>query len=84
MAEEYYIVQSGDNLSKIANKLGVNLSTLVKENNINNPDLIRPGKKLKYNTLVSGRNNKLLSRVNNKNTTSPPPTNKILVEKYFT
>ena len=73
MAEEYYIVQSGDNLSKIANKLGVNLSTLLKENNINNPDLIRPGEKLKYNTLVSGRNNKLYLELIIK-TLPPQPT----------
>ena len=81
MTEEY-VVQSGDNLTKIANKLSVDLNTLVRENNITNPNLIKIGDKLKY-SLVSSRDTKLLSRTDKKNTTPPLQPTKILVEKYF-
>lgn len=43
-----YTVRKGDNLSKIANELGVPLSTLVSRNRISNPDLIQIGQVLSY------------------------------------
>ena len=44
---EYYIVQSGDNLTKIANRYGTTVNQLVAWNNISNPNLIYPGQKLR-------------------------------------
>ena len=44
---EYYIVQSGDNLTKISNKYGTTVNQLVAWNNISNPNLIYPGQKLR-------------------------------------
>lgn len=44
---EYYIVQSGDNLTKIANRYGTTVNQLVAWNNIANPNLIYPGQKLR-------------------------------------
>lgn len=44
---EYYIVQSGDNLTKIANRYGTTVNQLVSWNNIANPDLIYAGQKLR-------------------------------------
>lgn len=44
---EYYTVQKGDNLSKIASKYGTTVNQLVSWNNISNPNLIYPGQKLR-------------------------------------
>jgi LysM repeat protein len=44
----YYKVHSGDNLSKIAARLGTSVNALVSANNIKNPNLIYPGQSLKY------------------------------------
>lgn len=44
---EYYIVQSGDNLTKIANRYGTTVNQLVSWNNIANANLIYPGQKLR-------------------------------------
>lgn len=44
---EYYIVQSGDNLTKIANRYGTTVNQLVSWNNIVNANLIYPGQKLR-------------------------------------
>jgi LysM repeat protein len=41
-----YIVKKGDTLSKIARESGVSLNTLVKTNNIKNPNMISIGQKL--------------------------------------
>ncbi len=41
-----YTVQKGDNLTKIAKKFDTDVQTLVKLNNISNPNLIRVGQKL--------------------------------------
>ena len=43
-----YTVHSGDTLSGIANKLGVNVSYLVNKNGINNANLIFVGETLNY------------------------------------
>lgn len=43
----YYTVQSGDNLTKIANKYGTTVNQLVSWNNISNPNLIYAGQKLR-------------------------------------
>ncbi len=45
-ASRTYIVQSGDNLSRIAAKYGTTVSAIAKANNITNPSLIRVGQKL--------------------------------------
>jgi subtilisin-like proprotein convertase family protein len=42
----YYVVQRGDNLTKIARRLGVTVSELAEANNIYNADLIRVGQRL--------------------------------------
>jgi len=47
IAEDYYIVQNGDTLSKIAEKTGLTLEELLKYNNLKNPDLIFVGQKLR-------------------------------------
>jgi len=45
--KEYYIIQSGDNLTKIAKKYGTTVNQLVAWNNIKNPNLIYAGQKLR-------------------------------------
>ncbi len=42
----YYIVQTGDTISDIAEKFGVSASTILWENNLTSYSLIRPGDKL--------------------------------------
>lgn len=44
---QFYIVQRGDNLTKIARFFGVRVKELVRLNDIKNPDLIFPGQRLK-------------------------------------
>ncbi|MBB6063053.1 5'-nucleotidase (lipoprotein e(P4) family) [Thermosipho japonicus] len=46
-AGEYYIVQKGDTLSKIAKETGLTVEELVKYNNLKNPDLIIVGQRLR-------------------------------------
>jgi len=46
---EYYIVQKGDNLTKIAKKYGTTVNQLVAWNNIKNKNLINIGQKLRVN-----------------------------------
>lgn len=46
-ASEYYIVQKGDTLSKIAKETGLTVEELVKYNDLENPDLIIVGQKLR-------------------------------------
>ena len=41
-----HVVKSGDTLWKIANKYGTTVEKLVKDNNINNPNMIYPGDEL--------------------------------------
>ena len=43
----YYRVQTGDTISKIAEKFSVPIETIVKENRIENPDFIRRGDTLR-------------------------------------
>ncbi|MBO8160535.1 MAG: 5'-nucleotidase C-terminal domain-containing protein [Thermosipho sp. (in: Bacteria)] len=43
-----YVVNSGETLWEIAQRLGVSISDLISWNNIKNPDLIVPGMKLVY------------------------------------
>jgi murein DD-endopeptidase MepM/ murein hydrolase activator NlpD len=43
----YYTVKSGDNLSRIATKIGVSVSKLCKLNNIKSNAVIRPGQRLR-------------------------------------
>ena len=43
----YYIVKSGDNLTRIANKFGTTVNQLVAWNNIKNPNLIFVNQKLR-------------------------------------
>lgn len=44
---QYYIVKSGDNLTKIAKAYGTTVDAIVKLNGISNPNLIYPGQKLR-------------------------------------
>lgn len=46
----FYTVQSGDTLSKIANKYGTTVQELVNINNLANPNLIYPGEVLRIST----------------------------------
>lgn len=45
--KQYYTVQKGDNLTKIANKYGTTVNQLVAWNGISNPNLIYPGQKIR-------------------------------------
>ena len=45
--ETYYTVKSGDTLASIAKKYGKDTSTIIKWNNIKNPDAIYPGQTLR-------------------------------------
>lgn len=45
---KYYTVESGDTLWDIANKFDTSVAKLVSLNNINDPDVIYPGQKLRY------------------------------------
>lgn len=51
-----YVVQSGDTLSGIASRYGTTVQELVDINNIQNPDLIYPGEKLRIltNSTIQG------------------------------
>lgn len=44
---EYYVVKSGDTLKSIADKYGTSLTKLAAHNHITNPDMIKPGQKIK-------------------------------------
>ena len=44
---EYYTIQKGDNLTKIAKKYGTSVNQLIKWNNIKNANLIYVGQKLR-------------------------------------
>ena len=44
--DEYYTIQSGDNLTKIANKFGTTVSQLCEWNGISNPNLIYAGTRI--------------------------------------
>ena len=46
--ERVYVVQRGDNLSKIARKVGTTLKRLLEINPLKNPNLIFPGQKIYY------------------------------------
>jgi len=46
-SSSYYTVKSGDTLSEIAQRFDTTTSTLVKLNNISNPNLIYPGQVIK-------------------------------------
>lgn len=52
-----YVVQQGDTLSGIAQKYDITVGALVKENNIQNPNLIYPGQVIKIYTKVDGNSN---------------------------
>ncbi len=50
ISEVSHTVRKGDNLTVIANKLGVTVDQIVNENNIKNPNLIYPGDVMKVKT----------------------------------
>lgn len=45
---DFYVVQRGDNLNRIARKTGTTVEKLLKKNPIKNPNLIYPGQKIYY------------------------------------
>lgn len=65
-----YTVKSGDTLSHIAQRFNTTVDKLVSDNNISNPNLIRPGQKLvvdgksqeQYYTVKSGDNLSVIAR----------------------
>jgi LysM repeat protein len=46
--KHWYKVKAGDNLSKIAKKLGVSVNQLCKQNNIKTTTVLKAGRLLKY------------------------------------
>lgn len=61
-----YIVEPGDNIIGIANKLNVSVSDLVKENNLDNMYYLVPGLELVI-PMVNGTNNNNYNNKNNSN-----------------
>lgn len=61
-----YIVEPGDNIIGIANKLKVSVSDLVKENNLDNMYYLVPGLELVI-PMVNGTNNNNYNNMNNSN-----------------
>ena len=61
-----YIVEPGDNIIGIANKLNVSVSYLVKENNLDNMYYLVPGLELVI-PMVNGTNNNNYNNMNNSN-----------------
>lgn len=61
-----YIVEPGDNIISIANKLNVSVSDLVKENNLDNMYYLVPGLELVI-PMVNGTNNNNYNNMNNSN-----------------
>jgi len=47
LINNYHIVQTGENLTEISNKYGLKVIDLIKINNLNKPDSIKVGEKLK-------------------------------------
>ena len=71
LINNYHIVQTGENLTEISNKYNLKVIDLIEINNLNNPDSIKVGKKLKiikekkvnsenYETTENKKNNELL------------------------
>ncbi|MGX7417667.1 glucosaminidase domain-containing protein [Carnobacterium gallinarum] len=50
-----YIVQSGDNLSSIAQQFGTTVAALIAENSLANPNLIHPGQVIQLNRSTGSR-----------------------------
>jgi LysM repeat protein len=49
----YHIVQTGENLTEISNKYNLKVIDLIKINNLNNPDSIKIGQKLKISKKIT-------------------------------
>ena len=49
LINNYHIVQTGENLTEIANFYNSKVTELIEINNLNNPDSIKVGQKLKIN-----------------------------------
>lgn len=49
-ANDYYVVKSGDTLGRIASMYNTSWQKLAEINNINNPNIIKPGQKIVVNT----------------------------------
>jgi LysM repeat protein len=71
LINNYHIVQTGENLTDISNKYNLKVIELIEINNLNNPDSIKVGQKLKirkkntnnsqnYKTTENKKNNELL------------------------
>ena len=48
--ENLYIVKRGDTINKISNRYGVSSSKILQSNNINNPDILKPGQSIRLST----------------------------------
>ena len=56
-SKTYYTVRRGDTLSRIASRYGVTVQQIVDWNDIQNPNLIYPGQKLKFYGNYTSNNN---------------------------
>jgi len=68
LIKNYHIVQSGENLTDISNKYNLKAKELIEINNINNPDSIKVGQKLKIrkkNTINSENDKTTKNKKNN-------------------
>ena len=68
LINSYHIVQSGENLTEIANNYNFKVTELIEINNLNNPDSIKVGQKLrirKKNTINSEDYEKTENKKNN-------------------
>jgi len=58
-----YTVQPGDSLTSIADEFGVTIESIIKYNNIENPDLIEVGQKLIINKRMKPEETKLVKKL---------------------
>ena len=69
LINNYHIVQTGENLTEISNKYNLKVSDLIEINNLNNPDSIKVGQKLKIrkNNAINSENYEITKNKKNNN-----------------